>query len=136
LVHIVFHAHHADVTDALQQRAEQAVRKLAARLRGATDASIRFVKHGATPRVEIMLRVARRKPLVAEGEGSRFEFALNGAVERLSAHVAHVRAERARKRHAIALRNGTTDTVEELDDEQSDLLIETAAPPPRPVAGA
>lgn len=97
-MHIVFHAHHADVTDALQQKAETAVTKVAGRLRGATDASVRFAEDGALRRVEILLRIARRAPLVAEGTAARFEAALSAAVERLATHVAHVKALRARRR--------------------------------------
>lgn len=96
-MHIVFHTHHADVSEALQQRAEQAVRKLAARLRGTTDASVRFAEDGTERRVEIVLRAARRRPLVAAGEGARYEIALADAVERLGAHVAHAREERERR---------------------------------------
>lgn len=109
MLHIVFHAHHADVTDAIQQRAEQSVRKLAARLRGATDASIRFAEDGAVRRVELVLRTARRAPLVAEGLGPRYEVALAAALDRLGAHIAHVRALRERRRRqAEGLRLETT----------------------------
>ena len=135
-MHIVFHAHHADVTEALQQRAEQAVRKLATRLRGTTDASIRFVTERSARKVEIMLRVARRKPLVAEGVAPKYEGALAAAVERLSAHVAHVRAERARKRQVGAAPAAPTSVSEagEQDDEFSDLRLDRAAPARRTAA--
>jgi hypothetical protein len=97
-VNIVFHVHRADVTEALQAKAAQSVEKLAARLRGATDASIRFAQDGAVKRVELVLRVARRAPLVAEAVGSQYDIALAAACERLAAHVAHVKALRARRR--------------------------------------
>lgn len=97
-MHIVFHAHHADVTDALQQKAQAAVEKVAGRLRGTTDASIRFAEDGAQRRVELVLRIARRAPLVAEATAPRYEAALSTAVERLETHVAHVKALRARRR--------------------------------------
>ncbi|MBV9879097.1 MAG: HPF/RaiA family ribosome-associated protein [Gemmatirosa sp.] len=129
---IVFHTHHADVTDAVRARADQAVQKLAARLRGATDASVRFVEDGTVRRVEIVLRAARRRPLVAEGSGARFELAIAEAADRMAAHVAHVRAERARRQRHVDVRNGaataaaTTDAVETGDtDELDDLLLET-----------
>jgi ribosome-associated translation inhibitor RaiA len=133
LVHIVFHAHHADVTDALQARAEQAVRKLASRLRGATDASIRFATDGATRRVEIVLAVARRKPLVAVGAASRNEGALGAALERLTAHVAHVKAERARKRRTTP--PVAAESTGDQEDDFADLLLDDA-PPPRRVAAS
>jgi ribosome-associated translation inhibitor RaiA len=131
-VHIVFHAHHADVTDALQSRAEQAVRKLASRLRGATDASVRFADDSGTRRVDIVLAIARRKPLVAAGAASRYEGALGAALERLSAHVAHVKAERARKRRSAPTR--LAGSVGEPEDDFSDLLLDDAAPPARRAA--
>ena len=97
-MHIVFHAHHADVTDALQQKADAAVHKIAGRLRGVTDASIRFAEDGALRRVEVVLRIARRAPLVAAGTSTRYEAALADALARLETHVAHVKAVRARAR--------------------------------------
>ena len=97
MLHIVFHAHRADVTDALQQKAEAAVSKLASRLRGATDASVRFAEDAGNRRVELVLRVARRAPLVAEATSTRYETALSTAIERLEQHVAHVKVERARR---------------------------------------
>jgi hypothetical protein len=140
LLHIVFYAHRADVTEAVQQRAEQAVRKLAARLRGTTDASIRFAQDGALRRVDIVLSVARRAPLIAAGEGPRYEVALTAAVERLSAHVAHLRAERERRRHVPgALRLALADELEAVHDadvDVPDLLLDAAGAPPRPAAEA
>jgi ribosome-associated translation inhibitor RaiA len=142
LLHIVFHAHHADVTDAIQQRAEQAVRKLAGRLRGTTDASIRFAEDGAVRRVELVLRAARRAPLVAEGVGPRYEVALASALDRLGAHVAHVRAERERRRRAaeglrLGAAAGTEDDVEgtEAEADLTDLLRDEPVAPRR-AAGA
>lgn len=121
MLDIVFHAHRADVTEPLQQRAEQAVQKLAARLRGATDASIRFCEDGAVRKVDVVLNVARRAPLHAAGQGPRYEVALSSAVERLAAHVAHLRAQRARRRR----------TTVNIGDVPTD-----AAVPPQPAAEA
>jgi ribosome-associated translation inhibitor RaiA len=136
LVHIVFHAHRADVSEAIQQRAEQAVRKLASRLRGATDASIRFVSDGIARRIEIVLRVARRRPLVAEGAGPRYEVALAAAVERLGAHVAHVKAQREARRKAATPLRPIAGGAEEagIEDENAELLTE--APPNPPLRAA
>jgi ribosome-associated translation inhibitor RaiA len=141
LLHIVFHAHRADVTEAVQQRAEQAVQKLAARLRGSTDASVRFADDGAVRRVDIVLNVARRAPLVAVGEGPRYEVALSDAVERLAAHVAHLRSDRERRRHVPSdLRTALADRQADGDDGENDavpdLLLDVVAVPPRPAAGA
>jgi ribosome-associated translation inhibitor RaiA len=99
-VNIVFQSHHADVPEALQRRAEQAVTKLGVRLRGAVDASVRFAEDGPLRRVELTLRAARREPLVATGEARAYEAALTAAVDRMEAQVAHLKElrERAAKR--------------------------------------
>jgi ribosome-associated translation inhibitor RaiA len=96
-VNIVFHAHHADMPEPLQQRAEQAVRKLAARLRRVVDASVRFSEDGPTRRVEIVLRAPRQQPLVAAGSGRLYEAALGEALERLESHIAHLQVARRRR---------------------------------------
>jgi ribosome-associated translation inhibitor RaiA len=95
-VQIVFHAHNADMSDSLQERAEQAVRKLASRLRRAVDASVRFTEDGPVRRVEIVLRAPRRRPLVAVGSGRLYESALGQAVAHLESHLAHLKAVRSR----------------------------------------
>ena len=125
-MHIVFHAHRADVTDALQQKAEAAVRKLATRLRGATDASVRFAEDAGTRRCELVLRVARRAPLVAEATSTRYETALATAIERLETHVAHVKAERARRLRRL---------VTPPRDSADDTLLDAQPPAARRAAG-
>ena len=129
-MHIVFHAHRADVSETLQQRAAQAVDKLASRLRGATDASIRFAEDGVIRRVEIVLRVARRRPLVAEGAGPRYEIALAAAAERLAAHVAHVKAQREGRRKTMRTADITPIRAE---DEATELFVQQ---PPTPLRAA
>ena len=91
-MNIVFHAHRADMPESLQQRAEQAVQKLAGRLRRAVDASVRFAEDGPIRRVEIVLRAPRQQPLVAAGSGRVYETALGEALERLESHIAHLKA--------------------------------------------
>ncbi len=76
---IVFHSHHAVVSDRMRQRAVRAVEKLALRLSRAGDAVIRFESDGPARRVEIALRASRRR-LVAIGEGKYFGPALAQAV--------------------------------------------------------
>jgi ribosome-associated translation inhibitor RaiA len=100
-MNIVFHAHHAELTERVQRRAERTLTKLAARLRGA-DASVRLVGDGPLQRVEVELRPPRRRALVAIGEGRRLEAALADAMTRLESHVAHARDARDRRiRHAM-----------------------------------
>ena len=94
---IVFHAHNAEMPESLQLRAEQAVQKLATRLRRAVDASVRFAEDGPVRRVEIVLRAPRQQPLVAAGSGRLYETALGEALERLQSHIAHLKAAQGRR---------------------------------------
>lgn len=111
-MNIVFHAHHADMPEALQERAEQAVQKLAVRLRRVVDASLRFSEDGPTRRVEIVLRAPRQQPLVAAGSGRVYETALGEALARLESHIAHLRA--ARGRRIRAARAASRDGIDRL----------------------
>ena len=101
-MNIVVQVHNASVPEAVQRKADLTVRKLAARLRRAVDATVRFVADGPTCRAEITLRAPGRRMLVAEGSGRLFEVALAGAVARLEAHVAHQRSARDRRLRAAA----------------------------------
>jgi ribosome-associated translation inhibitor RaiA len=99
-VNVVFHAHHATVSDALQRRAETNVRKLAERLPRAVDATVRFVEDGPARRVEIELRAAPHRHLVAAGTNRLYDVALSEAVTALEAQVERERAARERRRRA------------------------------------
>jgi ribosome-associated translation inhibitor RaiA len=99
-VNVVFHAHHATVSDALQRRAETNVRKLAERLPRAVDATVRFVEDGPARRVEIELRAAPHRHLVAAGTNRLYDVALREAVTALEAQVERERAARERRRRA------------------------------------
>jgi hypothetical protein len=61
---IVFHAHHAELSETAQQRASATLRKLAERLRRVVDATVRVATDGPLARVEVTLRGPRREPLV------------------------------------------------------------------------
>ena len=80
---IQFQSHHAEITDGMRERAERAVRKCGARVRGAVDSVVRFERDGRSRRVEILLRASGRPTLVAEGTADRFPSALSVAVQRL-----------------------------------------------------
>lgn len=121
---IVFQSHRAEVPSAVQQRAEQAVTKLAGRLRRAVDAQVRFAEDGPARRVEITLRAARREPMVAVGEARAYEAALSEAVARLEAHVAHDKELRARAAKRARTVDGAPPaaplagtTADDLDDD-------------------
>lgn len=95
---IILHAHHADVTDTLRAQAETAVRHLAARLSRAAHALVRFIGDGPTRRVEIVLRGARHRELVAHADARTFAPALATAVQRLESQIARSRRpHRARR---------------------------------------
>ncbi len=92
---IIFHAHHADISPRLAQRADASLRKMVVRLGRAVDAIVRVEEDGPTRRVELVLHAPRGRRLVAYGEARHFGPALTTALGKLSAQVA--RAKRARK---------------------------------------
>jgi ribosome-associated translation inhibitor RaiA len=91
-VEIVIQSHHAAVSDGMRDRAMRAVEKLAARLRRAVDAVVRFEEDGPTRRVEIVLHAPRQRRLVACGESRFFGPALAEAVTRLEAQARQTKA--------------------------------------------
>jgi hypothetical protein len=94
---IIFHEHHATVSDYMRQRAAAGVRRLTARLERAVDAVVRFEADGPTRRVEIILRTPRHKRLVAKAEGRYFGPVLGVVLARLRPQIAAVkRTTRAR----------------------------------------
>ena len=100
---IIFHSHHASVSDRMRLRAEQGVRKLATRLGGAIDAVIRFADDGPTRRVEIVMHASRHRRLVAEGQARYLGPALAQAVDGLRDQVdraRRIRSKAARRRAA------------------------------------
>jgi ribosome-associated translation inhibitor RaiA len=101
---IIFHSHHASISDRMRLRAEQGVRKLARRVGGAVDAVIRFEDDGPTRRVEIVMHASRHRRLVAGGEGRYLGPALAEAMDGLRDQIDRVRRARtkgARRRAAI-----------------------------------
>jgi ribosome-associated translation inhibitor RaiA len=100
---IIFHSHHASVSDHMRLRAERGVRKLAARLGGTVDAVIRFEDDGPTRRVEIVMRASRHRRLIAEGQARFLGPALTQAVDGLRDQVdraRRIRSKAARRRAA------------------------------------
>jgi ribosome-associated translation inhibitor RaiA len=101
---IIFHSHHASVSDRLRLRAERGVRKLATRLGGAVDAVVRFEGDGSRRRVEIVMHASRRRRLIAEGQARYLGPALAQAVDGLRDQVDRARRARskgARRRAAL-----------------------------------
>ncbi|HUQ46181.1 MAG TPA: HPF/RaiA family ribosome-associated protein [Gemmatimonadaceae bacterium] len=89
---IIFHDHHAVVSDHLRQRAASGVRRLAARLTRTVDAVVRFEQDGPTRRVEIILRTPRHRRLVAKSEGRFFGPALVVVLARLRSQMAALKS--------------------------------------------
>jgi hypothetical protein len=80
---IIFHAHHAVISDRMRQRAERAVVQATRTLDRAVGATVRFEQDGPTRRVEIVVLAPRHKRFVAQGEGRYYGPALGQAAERL-----------------------------------------------------
>jgi ribosome-associated translation inhibitor RaiA len=80
---VIFHTHHATISDALRHRAERTVRKLAERMSRPVDAIIRFEQDGPLRHVELELRAPRRRPLIARGCERNFGPALTEAATRM-----------------------------------------------------
>ena len=96
---IIFHAHHAVISDNMRQRAERLIRKLASRLSRPVDAIVRFEQDSPVRRVEIVLHAARRRLLVAEGSARNYGPALAQACTRMEAQLKRVkRTPKARAR--------------------------------------
>ena len=93
---IIFHAHHAAISDHMRTRAERVVRKVAARAPRVTSAVVRFEEDGPTRRVEIELLGTGRK-LVTVATGRFFGPALTDAGQRLMTRVAHERRDKNKK---------------------------------------
>ncbi|MGH7678320.1 MAG: HPF/RaiA family ribosome-associated protein [Gemmatimonadaceae bacterium] len=96
---IMFHVHHAEVSDNMRRRAEQALRKVARRARRPVDAVIRFQQDGSVRRVELTLHTAGGRRHVARSEDRFFGSALADAARRLGMQVNHTkRTPKARAR--------------------------------------
>lgn len=97
---IMFHSHHAEVSDHMRRRAQRGIEKVARRLSRAVDAIVRFEGDGPLRRVEIVLHAPRSRKLVAAGEGRFFGTALAVALSRMEARTGRVKRaakERARR---------------------------------------
>lgn len=101
-MNVIFHSHHAPMSDRLRRRARSGVTRLAKRLGRPVDAVIRFEEDGPTRRVEIMLHAPRRKPLVAAAGGRYTGPALTVALDRLATQVDTQRRKRLARRTARA----------------------------------
>ena len=92
---IQIHAPEPLVPSVIRERAESGVRKLASRLGGATDATVKFDTDGGPRSVEVMLHAPGHRPLVARAAGRHFGAALRDALSALQQQITH--AKRTRK---------------------------------------
>ena len=102
---ILFHTHHADVSDHMRRRAEQALRKVASRSRRPVDAAVRFQQDGGLRRVELTLHTGNGRRYVARSEDRFFGSALATAAKRLAMQLDHTKRTpkaRAKRRRAGA----------------------------------
>ena len=105
---IIFHAHHANISDRMRRRAEAAVRRTALRLTRTVDAIIRFEQDGPVKRVEILLHAPRQRDLVARGESKFFGPAFASAMERLAVQIRTLRTSKRRAERARGLGKAAT----------------------------
>ena len=101
---IIFHAHHAIVSDRMRRRAEAAVRRAGLRLGKTVDAIIRFEQDGPVKRVEILLHKPRQRDLIARGQARYFGPAFAAAMDRLLAQIRALRTSRRTARRAVSTR--------------------------------
>jgi ribosome-associated translation inhibitor RaiA len=86
-VEIIFHEHHAEISERMRDRARRAVRRVTRRLDRVVDAVVRFEQDGPTRRVEIVLHTPGHRQLMAKSEGRFFGAALADVTDRLLAQL-------------------------------------------------
>ena len=92
---IVFHSHHATVSDRMRLRAVHGLEKLGRRMIGIVDASVRFEQDGAVRVVELVMRAPGRRQLVAKASGRYWGPAIAEALRGLEQQIGS--AKRTRK---------------------------------------
>lgn len=99
---IVFHAHHAVISENMRARASRTVQKVASRMPRVTGAVVRFEEDGRVRRVVVELHASGRK-VVGEGRAAFFGPALSDAGQRLLARVQRERRDK-NKKHTMRTR--------------------------------
>jgi ribosome-associated translation inhibitor RaiA len=84
---VIFHSHHAVISERVKARAHRAVERAALRLKRTVDAVVRFEGDGRTRRVEIVLHAPRHRSLIAEGHAPFFGAALAHAIRAIEAQL-------------------------------------------------
>lgn len=91
---IVFHSHHATVSDRLRMRAVHGLEKLARRMIGVVDATVRFDQDGPSRVVELVIRAPGRRQLVAKASGRYWGPAIAEALRQLENQIGSVKRTR------------------------------------------
>jgi ribosome-associated translation inhibitor RaiA len=103
---IVFHAHHAVISERLQSRAEAALVKVSDRFPGAQSAVVRFHQDGAPAigarRVEIVFHASRSRRFVAAGHARTYGPALTAALKRLETQLSQKKRSAKDRAHRAA----------------------------------
>jgi ribosome-associated translation inhibitor RaiA len=106
-VEIIFHAHHAKISDSMRRRAEAGIRRIGRRIGRAVDAVIRFEQDGPVKRVDIVLHAPPKRDIVARGESRFYGIALTAALGKLTAQVSSLSKDNVNKRtRAVRLAAG------------------------------
>jgi ribosome-associated translation inhibitor RaiA len=88
---IVFHTHHATISDRMRRRAELALNKVARRARRPVDGVIRFQQDGTMRVVELTLHTSNGRRYIASSESRYFGTALADAARRLVMQLDHTK---------------------------------------------
>ncbi len=104
---IIFHSHHAAVSEHMRRRAARLVERAAERIPRIVEGLVRFEEDGPTRRVTVVLRAPRHHELIGRAEGRFFGPALVSAVARVLAQAGKEKssAGRTKQRRRIARTN-------------------------------
>ena len=102
---IVFQSHHATVSDRLRGRAVLGLGKLARRVPGVVDATVRFEQDGTARVVELAMHAPGRRHLVARASGRHWGPAITDALAQLENQIGNVKRTRKEQgRYGVAER--------------------------------
>lgn len=105
---IIFHTHHANISDRMRRRVETGVRRTASRLGRTVDVIVRFEQDGPVKRCEIVLHAPRQRDIMARGEARYFGSAFSSAMERVGAQIRTLRRSQRTARRTSAAGKAAT----------------------------
>jgi ribosome-associated translation inhibitor RaiA len=101
---IIFHSHHAAVSEHMRKRAARAVERAAARIPRIVEGIVRFEEDGPTRRVTVTLRAPKHHDVMGSAEGRFFGPALTLAVARVMSQANRERSTTGHKRARVRAR--------------------------------